>query len=150
MKCPGGYLCAVCPLAPWCPRASKTMRGIALFSAAAVTQLPNMPDVADGEHIVKWAIQSGSFAALFVVFAFIALQYLAKQLADAKSAESKTHSDVLKREEVRSETYAKLVTELAAQQAKTSILLEKVTASVDRMDKTLDGLQSTCRAMHAK
>lgn len=104
-----------------------------------------MPEIADSTHIVKWAIQSGSFAALFVVFAFIALQYLAKQLSDAKTAEAKSHEEVLKREEVRSDTYAKMVAELAMSQAKTAILLEKVSGSIDGLSKTVEGLQSTCR-----
>jgi hypothetical protein len=122
------------------------MRIIALFSAAFLAQIPNMPELAEGGHVVKWAIQSGSFAALFVVFAFVALQYLAKQASEARLSEAASHAELLKQEAARSEAYAKMLADLTAAQAKSAMLMERVTSTMEQVTRSLTGLESSCRA----
>jgi hypothetical protein len=134
LRLDGDYLISVAEN----PRINMITKAPFLFISAIFAQAGTLPNPVMVDHsgeFVKWAIQSGSFAAVFTAMAILAIKWLATHLMLSKQQEV----DILKT----------TVLQNAEITSKAIVVLERVEGVMtrfglvmDRMDRRLDRAES--------
>lgn len=116
------------------------MKAPVLFFSAVLAQAGAVPSAladpvtgAVSGDLFKWMVQSGSFAALFVVMATIAIRWLA-----ANTMASKDQTIQVLTENVRGN--AELAKSIAETNARTALVLERVDKTLERFERTLNAV----------